>query len=69
MQQTVDVYVDMYIMPTPARERRRSVYNHILREASASLLVQLYRAFQSLNEWDEQRYGSHAFLFHTNKWC
>ncbi len=28
---------------------------HILREASASLLVQLYRAIQSLRTWNEQQ--------------
>ena len=36
------------------KARTAWAYSHILREASASLLVPPYRAFQSLKMWDGQ---------------
>lgn len=62
MRQTVDANVDMYIPPTAdTRVWAIGVFTHILREASACLLVQRIRACEGLSEWNEQQYGSHAF--------
>ena len=44
MQQIVDGLVDMYIPAGMTRDCHTMGVLHILREASASLLVQLYRA-------------------------
>lgn len=40
MQQTVDANVDMYIQPESDFSVHLGIFTHILREASACLLVQ-----------------------------
>ena len=63
MQQPVDANVDMYIPPTAdSQVSAIDVFTHILREASASLLVQLRWAHaRASNRRTSNKYGSHAF--------
>ncbi len=56
-------YVDMFIQFLMARECPFEDLYHILREASASLLVLLYRAFQSLKQWNGQKVQTSRILY------
>lgn len=63
MQQTVDVWVDLYIPSSLTRECGFwYIYNH-LREASACLLVLLYRAISRASDCENEQKVQTLTLF------